>query len=93
MGMLQDKVAIITGASSGIGRATAMLFAAEGAALVLNARGKSGLEKVAEAIRGQGGSVHLVVGDVANRTLTMNWLLTPCVFSAAWTLLSTMQRR
>lgn len=64
MGMLQDKVAIITGASSGIGRATAMLFAAEGAALVLNARGKSGLENVAEAIRSQGGSVHLVVGDV-----------------------------
>ena len=64
MGMLQDKVAIITGASSGIGRATAMLFAAEGAALVLNARGISGLEQVAEAIRGQGGSVHLVVGDV-----------------------------
>ena len=65
MGILQDKVAIITGASSGIGRAAAMLFAAEGAALVLNARGESGLEKVAEAIRGQGGSVHLVVGDVS----------------------------
>lgn len=64
MGMLEDKVAIITGASSGIGRATAMLFAAEGAALVLNARGKLGLEKVAEAIRGKGGRVHLVVGDV-----------------------------
>jgi NAD(P)-dependent dehydrogenase (short-subunit alcohol dehydrogenase family) len=66
MGMLQDKVAIVTGASSGIGRATAMLFAAEGAALVLNARGKSGLEIVAEAIRSQGGRVHLVVGDVGN---------------------------
>lgn len=64
MGMLQDKVAIVTGASSGIGRATAMLFAAEGAALVLNARGTLGLEKVAASIRAQGGRVHLVVGDV-----------------------------
>lgn len=36
MGMLQNKVAIITGASSGIGRAAAMLFSAEGAAVVLD---------------------------------------------------------
>jgi NAD(P)-dependent dehydrogenase (short-subunit alcohol dehydrogenase family) len=39
MTSLKDKVAIITGASSGIGRATALLFAREGASLVLNARG------------------------------------------------------
>lgn len=39
MGLLQDKVVIITGASSGIGRAAALLFSAEGAAVVLNARG------------------------------------------------------
>jgi NAD(P)-dependent dehydrogenase (short-subunit alcohol dehydrogenase family) len=38
MGKLDSKVSIITGASSGIGRATALLFAKEGAKLVLNAR-------------------------------------------------------
>ncbi len=65
MGMLQDKVAIITGASSGIGRAAALLFAGEGAAVVLNARGGSGLEKVADTIRGQGGRVHILAGDVS----------------------------
>ncbi|OJF96422.1 SDR family oxidoreductase [Pararhizobium antarcticum] len=65
MGMLQDKVAIITGASSGIGRAAAMLFSAEGAAVILNARGRPGLDDVAETIRGQGGRVHVVVGDVS----------------------------
>ncbi|MDF2812763.1 MAG: short-chain dehydrogenase [Microvirga sp.] len=65
MGMLQDKVAIITGASSGIGRAAAMLFSAEGAAIILNARGKPGLEEVADAIRGHGGRAHIVVGDVS----------------------------
>ncbi len=37
MGLLENKVAIITGASSGIGRAAALLFSAQGAALVLNA--------------------------------------------------------
>ena len=39
MKLLENKVAIITGASSGIGRATARLFAEHGAAIVLNARG------------------------------------------------------
>jgi NAD(P)-dependent dehydrogenase (short-subunit alcohol dehydrogenase family) len=47
MGMLQGKVAIITGASSRIGRAAAMLFGAEG-------RGRPALEDVADAIRGKG---------------------------------------
>ncbi len=65
MGMLQDKVAIITGASSGIGRAAALLFAGEGAAVVLNARGGPGLEKVADTIRSQGGRAHIVAGDVS----------------------------
>lgn len=64
MGLLQDKVAIITGASSGIGRAAAMLFAAEGAAVVLNARGRAGLEETADAIRHAGGTAHIVAGDV-----------------------------
>jgi NAD(P)-dependent dehydrogenase (short-subunit alcohol dehydrogenase family) len=36
MGLLEDKVAIVTGASSGIGRAAALLFSAEGAAVVIN---------------------------------------------------------
>lgn len=65
MGMLQDKVAIITGASSGIGRAAALLFSAEGAAVVLNARGADALEDVAELIRAQGGQAHAVAGDVS----------------------------
>jgi len=93
MGMLQGKVAIITGASSGIGRATAMLFAGEGAALVLNARGKSSLEEVAEAIRGRGGSVHVVVGDVGQPDTHDELVADALRVLAGWTLLSTMQRR
>jgi len=63
--MLENKVAIITGASSGIGRAAALLFSAEGAAVVLNARGKAALETVAEEIRAAGGRVRIVVGDAS----------------------------
>lgn len=64
MGLLQNKVAIITGASSGIGRAAALLFSAEGAAVVLNARGEDRLQDVAEAIRSAGGEVSIVAGDI-----------------------------
>ncbi|MES5044030.1 SDR family oxidoreductase [Rhizobium nepotum] len=64
MKLLENKVAIITGASSGIGRATARLFAEQGAAVVINARGAEALEEVATAIRQTGGRVHSVVGDV-----------------------------
>ena len=68
MGMLENKVAIITGASSGIGRAAALLFSAEGAAVVLNARGENGLQDVAETIRAAGGQVSIVAGDVKRLT-------------------------
>ncbi len=64
MSVLKNKVAIITGASSGIGRATAMLLAAEGASVVLNARGRRALDEVADAIRQEGGTALAVAGDV-----------------------------
>lgn len=63
MGVLQGKVAVITGASSGIGRAAALLFSAEGAAVVLNARGEAALQDVAARIRAGGGDVRVVAGD------------------------------
>ena len=65
MTSLNDKVAIITGASSGIGRATALLFAAEGASLVLNARGSEALNAVVDRVRRAGGKAQAVPGDVA----------------------------
>lgn len=65
MSMLANKVAIITGASSGIGRATALRFAAEGAAVVLNARGETALSVVVQTIRAHGGEAEAVAGDVA----------------------------
>src|SRR5215831_755013 len=53
---LKDKVAIITGGTQGIGRATALRLAREGARVVIAARGKERLDAVAEEIRAAGGS-------------------------------------
>ena len=69
MKLLDNKVAIIIGASSGIGRATATLFAAHGAAVVINARGEKALDEVAGEISGAGGRVHAVAGDAASADL------------------------
>ncbi|WP_317201533.1 SDR family oxidoreductase [Janthinobacterium sp.] len=66
MQALINKVAIITGASSGIGRATAQLFARQGASLVLVARRRAELDAlVAELAAGGAGAVALV-GDVGD---------------------------
>jgi len=62
---LKDQVVVITGASSGIGRATALRFGKAGAKLVLAARNVVGLQEVADAIRDMGGEVLVVPTDVA----------------------------
>lgn len=66
MNVLANKVAIVTGASSGIGRATALLFASEGASVVVGARRKHELEKLVEEIKENGGRAVSVAGDVGN---------------------------
>jgi 3-oxoacyl-[acyl-carrier protein] reductase len=61
---LRDRVAIVTGSSRGIGRATARSLAAEGARVVLNARGEDALLAAAREIEDQGGRALPVVADV-----------------------------
>lgn len=64
MKLIDGKVAIITGASSGIGKAAALLFAANGAAVVLVARRQDPLDQLVRTIEERGGRALAVVGDV-----------------------------
>lgn len=63
-GRLRGRIALITGASRGIGAATAKGFAAEGAHVILVARTVGGLEEVDDAIRASGGGATLVPLDL-----------------------------
>ena len=65
MSDMNDKVALITGASSGIGRATAEAFAARGAKVVLAARREDELASLTREIGARGGTASFVVTDVA----------------------------
>ena len=64
---LAHTVAFVTGASSGIGEATALALAQRGAALALVARRKDRLEALAERIRGDGGTALVLAADITNQ--------------------------
>jgi NAD(P)-dependent dehydrogenase (short-subunit alcohol dehydrogenase family) len=66
MKLLEGKVAIVMGASDGIGRAAAELFAANGARVVINARRANELERVAQQISAAGGQAIAVAGDATD---------------------------
>jgi len=61
----QDKRALVTGSSSGIGEAIAHRLAREGARVVVHGRNAERAERVAAAIRAGGGEAHVAIGDLA----------------------------
>ena len=65
MDTYQNKIALVTGASTGIGRAMAIDLAAKGAELILTARSKEQLDALAQEIQGKGGKAHVFVEDLA----------------------------
>lgn len=66
------KVALVTGASSGIGRATALAFAARGADLVLSGRSSAALEATADEARARGVEVRALAGDLREESFVVH---------------------
>jgi NAD(P)-dependent dehydrogenase (short-subunit alcohol dehydrogenase family) len=64
MQLLAGKVAIVTGASSGIGRAAAVMFVRHGARVVVAARRGAALQELVASIADEGGTAHACAGDV-----------------------------
>jgi len=70
--MLKDRVAIVTGSGRGIGRAVAMLFAREGAKVVVSDLDAKPAQEVADEIKASGGESIVVVGDVTDSSFAEN---------------------
>lgn len=64
--LINQQVVVVVGASSGIGRETALKFAQRGAKVVVSARNEQGLESLIQEIRGEGGEATAISADVSD---------------------------
>jgi NAD(P)-dependent dehydrogenase (short-subunit alcohol dehydrogenase family) len=74
MNRFQDKVVLITGATGGIGRATAQAFAREGAKLVVTGRNREAGETLVTELRNQGTEIEFVPGDASQEAAQRGWV-------------------
>src|SRR5436190_17197448 len=73
-GRFENQSILVTGASSGIGRATALALGREGASLIAAGRRRDRLEQVAGQIRDAGGRCEIVTGDVREESVAAAWV-------------------
>lgn len=74
MAMFKDKVALVIGATAGIGRATAEAFAGAGAAVFLTARNKAAGEELVTTLRSRGARAAFAAGDISNEEHVRGWV-------------------
>ena len=74
MGRLDGKVAVVTGAGSGIGRATSVLFAREGARLLVADQNADGVKETAALIAESGGTAQAMVGDAGSEAAVKGFI-------------------
>ena len=92
MGKLENKRALVTGSSSGIGAGVALAFAREGADVVINyptPKQQQAAEAVAEQVRAAGRKSNAIQADVSEPAQVANWSRAASPRSAASTFLST----
>ena len=90
-GRLEGKVALITGADSGIGRAIAALFAREGADIaILYLCEHDDAAKTKQIVESEGRRAIVIAGDLGDRAFCENAVRRPSKSSGAWTSSSTM---
>jgi NADP-dependent 3-hydroxy acid dehydrogenase YdfG len=75
---IEGKVVVITGASSGLGEATARLLSAQGAAVVLGARRTERIQALADELTGKGGKALAIQTDVTD-VAQVQWLVDAAV--------------
>jgi len=82
VGRLQDKTALVTGSTSGIGRAIAVAFAAEGAHVIVSGRDTRRGDEVVAAIRATGGEADFVAADLGGGSAAISALATKAIEAA-----------
>ena len=82
VGRLQDKTALVTGSTSGIGRAIAVAFAAEGAHVIVSGRDTRRGDEVVAAIRATGGEADFVAADLGGGSAAISELATKAIEAA-----------
>jgi NADP-dependent 3-hydroxy acid dehydrogenase YdfG len=80
---IEGKVVVITGASSGLGEATARHLSVQGASVVLGARRADRIQSLADDLIARGGNAMAVTTDVAHCDQASDWSMGPCGHTGA----------